>query len=162
MITASQRNFLFLLGGGGVFILDQLSKWIILNLMNPPQVIPVTPFFNLVLVWNRGVSFGLLRAGSLWQTLLLAGMACLIVGILYLWSKKIKDGLSLWAISFIMGGAIGNVLDRVRYGAVVDFLDFYVGSWHWPAFNVADSGIVIGVGLLILQEFLGKHDAKKS
>ena len=133
-----------------VVVLDQLTKWWVLaDLMNPPAAIEVTPFFNLVLVWNRGVSFGLFDNDSPWGPVLLAGLALAISVVLLVWLTRAGSRLSAIAIGIVLGGAIGNVIDRVRFGAVVDFLDFHAWGYHWPAFNVADSAISIGVGLLL-------------
>ena len=133
-----------------VVVLDQLTKWWVLaDLMNPPAAIEVTPFFNLVLVWNRGVSFGLFDNDSPWGPVLLAGLALAISVVLLVWLTRAGSRLSAIAIGIVLGGAIGNVIDRVRFGAVVDFLDFHALGYHWPAFNVADSAISIGVGLLL-------------
>lgn len=133
-----------------VVVLDQLTKWWVLaDLMNPPAAIEVTPFFNLVLVWNRGVSFGLFDNDSPWGPVLLAGLALAISVVLLAWLTRAGSRLSAVAIGIVLGGAIGNVIDRLRFGAVVDFLDFHAWGYHWPAFNVADSAISIGVGLLL-------------
>lgn len=133
-----------------VLILDQASKWVILlKVMDPPRVIEVTGFFNLVLAWNRGVSFGLFTNDSPYGPYLLAGIALAIaIGVL-LWARKQRQFLPVLAAGMIVGGAIGNLIDRLVHGAVVDFLDFHIGGFHWPAFNVADCGIVVGVGFLL-------------
>lgn len=140
-----------------IFMLDQASKWLIaFKVMNPPRQIEVTPFFNLVLAWNRGVSFSLFEAGSQLQVLLLIAFALVIVTILMVWLIRSNGPLLLWAISLIIGGAFGNIIDRFRFGAVIDFLDFHAFGWHWPAFNVADSAICIGVGLVLLDNIMRK------
>lgn len=129
-------------------IVDQATKWWILNqIMNPPTVIPITSFFNLVLGYNTGVSFGVLAGVPAW-VLLLVGIAA--VSALLIWMVLAEDRNTTIALGLIIGGAAGNLVDRYRQGAVTDFLDFYVGSWHWPAFNMADVGIVSGVGILLL------------
>lgn len=141
----------------GIFTLDQLTKWAIaFQVMNPPRVIPVTSFFNIVMAWNPGVSFSLFEAGSELQVWLLILFALCIMTFLFIWLLRTKGPLLLWAISFIIGGALGNIVDRARFGAVIDFLDFHAYGWHWPAFNVADSAICIGVGLILLDNFMGK------
>jgi len=132
-----------------IIALDQLSKWLILaKIVIPPEhsVIEIAPFFNIVLVWNYGISFGLFAADR--QPLLLVVMSAVILFILLLWLMKNTSLLTACAVGSIMGGAIGNVLDRLRFEAVVDFLDFHIGPHHWPAFNIADSCIFIGVVLL--------------
>ena len=132
-------------------LLHQLSKWWILTIvMNPPKRIPLIEFFSLVLVYNRGVSFGIFNDAPDWARWALIVFAGLIAAALLIWMRYAESRLLSLALGFVAGGAIGNVIDRIYYGAVVDFLDFHVGAWHWPAFNVADSAIVIGVALLIV------------
>ncbi|RDD60508.1 signal peptidase II [Ferruginivarius sediminum] len=149
---------LALIVAGAVLVSDQVTKWLILaKVMDPPRIIEVTGFFNLVLVWNRGISFGLLGNSAGWQSWVLAAFGAVVAGGLLVWLHRAVQGLlpSL-GIGLIVGGALGNVIDRLRFGAVVDFLDFHVGGWHWPAFNVADSAITIGVAMLVLDAIL--HD----
>ena len=135
-----------------VLVLDQVSKWLILTqAMRPPQVIEVTPFFNLVLGWNRGVSFGLFHSESPVNVIVLTGIALVIVIGLGVWLWRTDLRWTAISVGLIIGGAIGNVADRLRFGAVVDFLDFHVSGYHWPAFNVADSAIVVGAVMLILE-----------
>lgn len=146
---------------GVVALLDQITKLVILEtVMNPPRVIEVTPFFNLVLVWNRGISFGILDSDVTWIPLVLSLLAIVITGILVVWLRRTERSLAAVAIGLVIGGAVGNVIDRVRFGAVVDFLDFHAFGWHWPAFNVADAAITTGVALILLDslfESRGKH-----
>lgn len=135
-----------------IILLDQLSKWVILENfdMVAPRAIPVFPGFNLVLVFNRGVSFGQMDWLGPWA---LSVLALAISMALVFWLRKAETRLLAMALGIIIGGAIGNVIDRMRFGAVVDFVDVYIPGtdWpHWPAFNVADSAIVVGVGLIIL------------
>jgi len=137
---------------------DQISKWWILErVMQPPRVIPVTDFFNLVLGWNRGVSFGLFNnpGSSAW---LLTGVALALVSFLLVWLWRSGGVWLPVALGLIIGGAIGNVIDRVRFGAVTDFLDFYIGGWHWPAFNMADLAISVGVAILILDSLFQRPE----
>ena len=131
--------------------LDQASKHWILDVFDLPlkTTVPVAGPFHLTMVWNRGVSFGLFDSGSPWGPMLLAGLALLIIVVLIVWLARAGSRLSAVAIGMVLGGAVGNVIDRIRYGAVVDFLDFHALGYHWPAFNVADSAISIGVGLLL-------------
>jgi len=144
-----------------VIFLDQLSKWWILtSVMQPPRDIPVLPFFNLVLTHNRGVSFGLFAAGSESGKWMLVGLALVISAVLVHWLWKATTGWNIIALGLIIGGAIGNVVDRVRFGAVVDFLDVHAAGYHWPAFNVADAGITVGAAILIIESlFSGKESA---
>jgi signal peptidase II len=138
-----------------VILLDQATKWWLLDLMTPPRVIPVTDFFNLVLVWNRGISFGLLGDGGQSQAWLLAAFGVIVAGGLVLWMHRAAlPRLPSVAVGLIIGGALGNAIDRLRFGAVVDFLDLHAGGWHWPAFNVADSAITVGVAALVLDAVL--------
>ena len=147
----------------GLVAVDQLSKWwIVTNVMRPPQIIPVTPFFNLVLGWNRGVSFGLFNSGSSWNQWLLPVLALIIVAVLLVWLWRVENRLLAVSIGLIVGGAVGNVIDRINYGAVVDFLDFHAVGFHWPAFNAADSGITVGAIILVLDSlFAGPERHKK-
>lgn len=136
--------------------LDQASKWYILTVvMQPPRVIEVTSFFNLVLAWNPGVSFGLFSDADGPTPDILIGFAGAITLVLLVWLVRTGRRLTAVSLGLIIGGAIGNVIDRASYGAVVDFLDFHAYGWHWPAFNVADSGISIGVALILLDGLLG-------
>ena len=154
------RFGLGLLASALVLALDQASKSFMKGLLaSPLDFIPVTPFFNLVLGFNRGISFGLLGDLGSWGPVVLSSLAVAIVGFLLLWLWKAEDAWDEAAIALIIGGALGNLLDRLRAGAVTDFLDFYVGSYHWPAFNLADTGITIGAAILIVRSF---HPIKKS
>jgi signal peptidase II len=143
-----------------VAALDQLSKWIIVaHVMNPPVPIEVTSFFNLVLAHNRGVSFGMFAAGSELGKWILVGLALIISGFLVRWLFQSSSPFSIIALGLILGGAVGNVIDRVLIGAVVDFLDFHAFGTHWPAFNVADTTIFLGAAGLIFESFLSKDEA---
>lgn len=141
-------------------VLDQASKgWVLYDLMNPPRVIEITSNFNLVLGWNRGVSFGLFNQESAYGPYILTGVALVIVIGLMIWLWKSTTNWSAWALGLVIGGAIGNVIDRIQYGAVVDFLDFHAFGYHWPAFNVADTAICIGAGLLILESLFIREES---
>ncbi|MEE8516335.1 MAG: signal peptidase II [Alphaproteobacteria bacterium] len=152
----------FVLGAGAaalVLVLDQLSKWwVITRLMNPPRVIEITPFFNFVMWWNKGVTFGLFASAPGWGRWVMVALSLAITAILVIWLLKVNDKLLALAIGLVIGGAVGNVIDRIRFTAVADFLDFHVGLWHWPAFNLADSAITIGVGLLLIDAFLARRE----
>lgn len=144
-----------------VMVLDQASKWwILLDVMNPPQLIPILPSFNLVLTWNRGVSFGMFAMGTDMGPWILSILAVVIVAVLLAWLRKSEGKLVPAAIGLIVGGAIGNVVDRMVHGAVVDFLDLYWGSYHWPAFNVADSAITVGAILLVVDSLFSGRTEK--
>jgi len=140
--------------------LDQATKgWILEDVMIPPRVIEITSNFNLVLGWNRGVSFGLFNQDSTYGPHILTGVALVIVLGLSIWLWKSTTHWSAWALGLVIGGAIGNVIDRIQYGAVVDFLDFHAFGYHWPAFNVADTAICIGAGLLILEPLFIREES---
>jgi signal peptidase II len=143
------------------FALDQVTKWWILEGLTSHGAIHITPFFNLVLGWNRGISFGILGGHDLppWILALFAGS---IAGGLIIWLLQTHDRLVATGLALIIGGALGNALDRLRHGAVTDFLDFHLAGWHWPAFNFADVGIVSGAGLLILDTFIRRHSGAVS
>lgn len=142
-----------------VTALDQLSKWVVLEIvMDPPRIIPVTPFFNLVLVWNRGVSFGFLsHASSQWMPWLLTALALAIMAVLAWWLRRAATRLMVLALGLVMGGALGNVIDRLRFGAVADFLDVHIAGVHWPAFNMADSAITVGAALILYDVLFAKR-----
>src|SRR6185369_9688901 len=129
-------------------VLDQATKFFFHDLLvvGGPRAIEVLPFFNLVTVWNYGISFGLFTSGSV----VFVGLALAIVVALLVWLRSVTAPLIAVALGLVIGGAIGNVIDRLRFGAVFDFLDFHVAGWHWPAFNVADSAICVGVFLLCI------------
>ena len=145
-----------------VAVLDQLSKAAVLGLFAGRGLGAqerITPFFNLVLTYNRGMSFGLFNNGAGVNALVFSLVAGLIVAGLVYWLRRVDSPFLAVAIGLVIGGAIGNVLDRVRVGAVVDFLDFYLGSWHWPAFNIADSAICVGVAAMLLDGLLLRREA---
>lgn len=147
-----------------VLALDQASKWAVLAALEPGQAVAVLPFFNLVLVWNRGVSFGLLSGVGAAAPWLVTALALVIAGFLVWWFRNESRSLARFAIALVLGGAFGNVIDRLRFGAVVDFLDFHLAGWHWPAFNLADTAVVCGAALLVLDSLgQGAHmfDAKE-
>lgn len=138
-----------------VIIADQLSKQIVLAYFQPGQVLPVLEgFFNLVLVFNYGAAFGIFGGISDGLRELVLALSTLIalgvVGALLIYDYY-ADRLGQLALALILGGAIGNIIDRLMHGAVVDFLDFYIGTNHWPAFNIADSAICIGVALVMMR-----------
>lgn len=141
-------------------IIDQIHKYVMLHVVNIGEVktIEVTSFFNLVMVWNHGISFGMFNDGDphQYQPMMLSLLSIVIVTILLLWLKKAETKWQVWGLGLVIGGAMGNVIDRIIYGAVADFLDFYVGTYHWPAFNLADSFICVGVFLLVLEGLFAK------
>lgn len=136
-------------------LLDQASKWVILTqVMAPPRVIEVLPVFNLVLVFNEGISFGLLGGTSALKGYLLAGLAVAVSIGLFVWLARDTSRPMALAVGLIAGGALGNALDRLLHGAVVDFLDFHIAGSHWPAFNFADSAITLGVAVILISDIL--------
>lgn len=134
-------------------LLDQLSKWSVLSYLQLGMPEPVLPFMNWLLLFNPGAAFSFLAQGSGWQRwfFTILGLVASIY-ILILLRKNLSEKLLCIALSLILGGALGNVLDRIMYGAVVDFIDLHYGNWHWPAFNIADSAICIGAALIIWDE----------
>jgi signal peptidase II len=136
-----------------VLLLDQLSKITITQLFKYGESHPVTSFFNLVLVYNKGAAFSFLASETGWQRYLFTaiGIAASLF-IVYLLKKHAGQRMFCWALALILGGALGNVIDRMLYGHVIDFLDFHVRNWHWPAFNIADSAICVGAVLFVVDE----------
>ena len=146
-------------------ILDQWSKLAIADSMQLYQSIPIMPYFNLTYVHNTGAAFSFLSEAGGWQRWFFAGLAFVISSVIAVWLARLKSHETLLAIalSLVLGGAIGNLIDRLAYGYVIDFLDVYYQTWHWPAFNIADSAITLGVILMLVESFgLGKsEDASK-
>lgn len=156
-----------------LIVLDQLSKWwIVERVMRPegvvdtpfysPVRIDVLPFFDLVMAWNRGVSFGIFNNDGRWNALLLSVLSVAVSVGLVIWMRKAETPLVRLALGGIIGGALGNVIDRMRWGAVADFLDVHVMGYHWPAFNLADSAITVGAVLLVLDALFAKSSSTKN
>ena len=138
-----------------VVIADQLTKWAVLANFAHGERLVLTGFLNLVLVYNKGAAFSMFADAAGWQTPLLVGfalVAAVVVG--YLILRNPAKRLLCLGLALILGGALGNLIDRLRYGQVVDFVDFHAWGWHWPAFNVADSAICVGAAVLILEGFV--------
>src|SRR5690349_24069573 len=149
------KAWLWFLLAAAVVAADQATKAIVLSRFLVGEGVVVTPYFNMVLVYNKGAAFSFLSDAPGWQTPLLivfALVAIAIVGTLLVRSPGRR--LLCTGFAFILGGALGNLIDRLRYGQVVDFLDFHAAGWHWPAFNVADSAITLGAVLLVVEGFL--------
>lgn len=147
-----------------IIALDQASKYWILYILDldaggAGSSIEVLPFFNLTMVWNRGISFGLFQAQALWQSLILIAFSLAVSGLLCAWMIRATRRLQVFAYGAIIGGAIGNAIDRAIYGAVADFLDFSDLGFSW-VFNVADMAINVGVGLLLLDLVLNSEKSK--
>ena len=170
-----------------VFAGDQLSKWLVMEGMIRPKLgegfgeslgliewlthssthlpftrIEILPFFNIVMVWNKGISFGMFNDGGMIGVIFLIALAVAIILFFVGWMFVSQSGYQRLAIALVIGGALGNVLDRARFGAVVDFLDVHAYGYHWPAFNISDSAIVIGVFLLIVQSFFFENSFKSA
>lgn len=141
-----------------IVLADQLAKWAALSLLRAGEPVAVTGFFNLVLVFNRGAAFSFLADAPGWQQPLFIAVALAAAAIVswMLWRYPARRLLCA-GLALILGGALGNLWDRLAYGHVVDFLDFHALGWHWPAFNVADSAISVGAALLIAESFLHKE-----
>lgn len=144
----------WLLLAGGIIAIDQITKLWVLGSFYLHEQRAITDFFNLVLVFNSGAAFSFLAGAGGWQKWFFVGLALVISAwLLSMLRQHATERLLPTALSLVLGGALGNVIDRLRFGAVVDFLDVHIAGWHWPAFNVADSAITIGVGLMLLHQF---------
>jgi signal peptidase II len=155
------RAWPYFLASLAIVLADQITKWIVLARFAPLERLEITPFFNLVLAFNKGAAFSFLAGAGGWQTPLLVAfalVAAIVVSVLLLRSPG--RHLFCAGLALILGGAVGNVIDRLRFGHVVDFLDLHAGGWHWPAFNVADSAITVGAALLILDGF--RHHERRA
>ena len=140
-----------------VLVLDQLSKlWALAALRDPPVVIEVLPFWNFVLVWNRGVSFGLFGDGAMPPVVLAAVTGAIAVCVAVWMFRAVRLSTAI-ATGLVLGGAIGNIIDRLVHGAVVDFVDWHAFGYHWPVFNVADSGITLGIVVLLAESLFIKE-----
>ncbi len=147
---------------GLIIVCDQISKYYILHhFLGLNSYIQFGDYFNVVRAWNTGVSFSMFNNYGNVGAYVLSGIAIAVVWALFKWLRTEKSKLVQVALGMIMGGAIGNVIDRLRLGAVFDFLDFHIGEKHWPAFNVADSFICIGAGLVILSAIILKFNKKE-
>lgn len=136
-----------------VILLDQFTKIVVLRWLHEGQVVPVVSNFNLILTFNYGAAFSFLANASGWQHYFFVILAIVVsVFLIYLLIKNAHQKLFSFALACVLGGAMGNLIDRLWHGKVVDFLDFYVGRWHWPAFNLADSAICLGAFLLLIDE----------
>ena len=158
MNTDIMRNFSMLKWLGlslFAILLDQGTKLAIDSSMKLYQSIPVLPFFKLTYVHNTGAAFSFLSEAGGWQRWFFAGLALAISCVIAVWLARLKQHETLLAVALalVLGGAIGNLIDRLAYGYVIDFLDVYYQTWHWPAFNIADSAITLGVVLMLLESF---------
>lgn len=138
-----------------IVLADQVTKWLVQDTFAPGERLRVLPFFDLVLVFNRGAAFSFLADAPGWQTpffVTIAFIAAAVVSVMLV--RDPGKRLLCWGLALILGGALGNVWDRIAYGHVVDFVLLHAGGWHWPAFNVADSAITVGAGLVIVDGFV--------
>ncbi len=162
-----RKNCLLFLGTALVIlVVDQITKIMVVDQLHPHNVLPVIPgFFNLVLVKNRGMAFGIFnRSDSQLSFYFLVSATILAILLLlwfFLWPKGKKKGMSL-ALGLILGGAFGNLADRIRLGYVIDFLDFFIKNYHWPAFNAADSAVTVGTFLLLIKAIVMRENKKKA
>ena len=151
-MTRNHTTLLGILAALVVLAADQASKAWVLHGIDLPQIgrIVLLPVLNLTMVWNHGITFGLLNGFGPFAYLGLAAVALIVVIALVWWLRRAESAVVATALGAIAGGALGNVIDRLRFGAVVDFIDFHIGDWHWYVFNVADAAIVCGVAALVL------------
>jgi signal peptidase II len=147
---------------GLVIVLDQITKYVADNSLDYRLPVNVFTGLNMTLVYNQGAAFSFLADAGGWQRWFFMGLSLVISTVLIYWLRTVeKDRIYLaTGLALILGGAIGNLIDRSLYGYVIDFIDVYYRSWHWPAFNIADSAIVAGAGLLILDMFKYKEPSK--
>lgn len=148
-----------------ILLADQASKFWVLQYFGADETsdptaiysgVKINAIFDFVLTWNRGVSFGLFNQDSSYNTWIFSSLALVMVGFLLFWLKKSENLWTRIAIGLIIGGALGNVVDRLRFGAVVDFLSFHLNQYYWPAFNVADAAISVGAVIMIAEAWLVK------
>jgi signal peptidase II len=150
--------------------LDRITKLLIQRSMDREEVLTVIPgFFNLVYTENRGIAFGMMSEGdSEWRAFFLIGLTLLVLGFVaaVLWQSSARglaaNRISRLGLCLVLGGALGNLYDRIASGAVTDFLDFYIGAYHWPSFNVADMGLTIGASLILLDFWLSRHEGART
>lgn len=167
-----------------MIFLDQLSKWAVTEHIISPYLNPVhepvkfhnwfenaekldftrievTPFFNWVMVWNKGISFGMLQTDSQMEVWLMIGFAALISSVFLVWMLKAETNFLIFSLSLVIGGALGNIIDRFRFGAVIDFLEFHIDKYTWPAFNFADSCITLGIAFILIDGVFLEPKRKK-
>jgi len=143
-----------------VIVFDQVTKYMVTDSLQLFQSIPIMPSLNLVLVHNSGAAFSFLSDAGGWQRWFFAVIAMVVSVVIVVWLKRLKSSERRLAValSLVLGGAVGNVWDRIVHGYVIDFIDVYYGGWHWPAFNVADSAICVGAALLIIDALFNRND----
>ncbi len=148
---------------GIVLVLDQVTKYVVESRIRLHDIIVVVPgFFNITHVRNKGAAFGILsNLPEFWRSAFFIAVTIIAVSVIIALIVKAQERLSVYAFSLIAGGALGNVIDRIRYGEVVDFIQWYVKSYYWPSFNVADSAITVGVALLAIEMLFIKPQTQK-
>ena len=145
-----------------VLLLDQVTKLAILEWVKPSEAgMAVTGFLAIVLVWNRGMSFGMLNNGDPLVPWILGAVSIAVAIGLIWWLARARRWMVIAGLGLVLGGAIGNLVDRLIYGAVVDFVLLHAGRWHWPAFNLADSAITLGVIALLWDSLFGAQESRK-
>lgn len=143
-----------------VLVFDQASKLWADGALELYERIELLPGFNLTLVYNRGAAFSLLSDAAGWQRWFFAAFAIIISAVILVWLRRVvrNDRLQAGGLTLVLGGALGNVWDRLVHGHVIDFIDLYYGDWHWPAFNIADSAITLGVVLLLAETLFVRRE----
>ena len=152
-----------LLIAAALVALDQVTKWLALTLLRPYEPVEVLPFLNLRLAFNPGAAFSFLADGDGWQRWFFVAVALAISAYLLVWLRGLprSDWLQALGVAGVLGGAVGNMVDRLMLGVVVDFIDLHLAGWHWPTFNVADSAITVGVVLLLIGLFRESRTCRK-
>lgn len=144
-----------------VALVDQGTKWLAMDMIAAvKKTVSVTSFFNITLSYNKGVTFGMFNNHSDWMPYILLLVALAVCSVLLYWLSRTASLKEALGLGFVLGGAVGNIIDRVRFGAVVDFLDFHYAGYHWYTFNIADSAIVLGVALLLLDHLASSRGGR--
>jgi signal peptidase II len=165
-LTVQEHKFpglIWFLGAPVLFCLDQVTKWLVLKNLSQGGVYPLFKSLNITLAYNRGVAFSMFNQQVGWSHLLLTGfISCICLAVAY-WLARTptNDKWSGFSLMLILGGALGNLCDRLVHGSVVDFIDFYIGNWHWYTFNLADSFITIGAVLMIKTILLAPNESER-
>jgi signal peptidase II len=162
-LITTPANARWLLLSALVVVLDQATKWLAEALLQPYVTHPVVPMLNMTLMYNEGAAFSFLAGAGGWQRWFFIGFASLMTLVLTVWLLRlpVRDRLTAVSLALIVGGAVGNLIDRVLTGRVVDFIDVYYGTWHWPAFNIADSAISLGVVIMVVLAFRKEPEAEE-